>query len=277
MKDSRDLIQKVQNRQAIAPGVSRVEHAYRLILALITDGALEGGDRLPSETEMASSFGVSRPVVREALTRLQQGGILEIRWGAGSYVLDPENHGPLEANFGPLESVDEIRHSFEIRIALEEKAAELAALRGSKATSKKIRLAFDKMESAINTQELAVDADWHFHVAIAEASQNPFFVRAHQSFRNPITFSMSLARSLSLTHPKERLQTVQQEHIAILQAIEQKKPDDASSAMRLHLENSCSRIFEGPPSAFGAGRAHSRKKKVIAKDMVFAKRMTKAE
>ena len=66
------------------PGVSRVEHAHRGILALITDGALTTGARLPTEAEMASKFGVSRPVVRQALTRLEEARVVEVRWGAGS-------------------------------------------------------------------------------------------------------------------------------------------------------------------------------------------------
>jgi GntR family transcriptional repressor for pyruvate dehydrogenase complex len=228
------------------PGISRVEYAHRQILAFITSGVLREGDRLPSEAEMASSFGVSRPVVREALTRLQQTGVIEVRWGAGSYVRDAENLDAAEANFGPVESLDEVRASFEIRSAFEGRAAALAAVRGTEASIRKIRLAFDRMEEALQTQTLAVDADLEFHLAIAAATQNQFFVRVHQSFRHPITFSISLARSLSLTHPLDRLRVVQQEHAVILDAIERKRPNEASEAMTVHLENACRRIFQGP-------------------------------
>jgi DNA-binding FadR family transcriptional regulator len=234
-----------------APGLSRVEHAYRQILGFITGGILAKGDRLPSESEMATRFGVSRPVVREALTRLQQAGVIEVRWGAGSYVLDAEGADSGETNFGPLESLDEVRASFEVRIAFESRAAALAATRGTPAMISQIRQAFDKMEAAIETQTLAVDADLEFHLAIAAATQNPFFARIHQSFQHPITFSISLARSLSLTHPRERLRIVQQEHAVILDAIESGDAEAAAAAMTTHLDNACRRIFQGPSPAGG--------------------------
>jgi GntR family transcriptional regulator, transcriptional repressor for pyruvate dehydrogenase complex len=230
----------------LGPGASRVEYTYRKILSFIVGGLLTKGDRLPSESEMAVNFGVSRPVVREALTRLQQSGVIEIRRGAGSFVLDADNRDSINADFGTVESLDDVRASFEIRVAFESRAAALAAMRGTAATIAHIRQAFDKMEDAIETQSLAVDADLAFHMAIAVATQNPFFAKIHQSFLQPVTFSISLARSLSLTHPQERLREVQREHAAILSAIERGEPEQAAAAMTAHLDNACRRLFQGP-------------------------------
>ena len=67
---------------------TRVDEAYLRILSLITDGRLMGGERLPSEDDLATAIGVSRPVIRQALSRLQYGGIVKVRWGAGTFVQD---------------------------------------------------------------------------------------------------------------------------------------------------------------------------------------------
>jgi GntR family transcriptional regulator, transcriptional repressor for pyruvate dehydrogenase complex len=213
---------------------------------------LSTGDRLPSEAELGAQFGVSRPVVREAATRLQQAGIIEIRRGAGSFVLKAEL---IDADFGPVESLQEVRASFEIRSAFESRAAALAALRGTAVGIAHIRRAFHRMEEAIETQALAVDADLDFHLAIALATQNPFFARVHRSFLQPMRFSISLARSLSLTHPKDRVREVQAEHAIILNAIERCESDEAAAAMAAHLDNSCERIFRGPFQIAGHSNA----------------------
>jgi len=230
-------------------GISRVEHAYRRILAHITEGLLIEGDRLPSEADMVAAFGVSRPVIREALTRLQQAGVISSRWGAGSYILDPESIETSTATtFGPVESLDEVKFAYEVRIALEGEAAFLCASRRSEESIVLMRRAFAKMEEAIETKAVAAEADLEFHMAIAVASGNPFFARMLQSIHKQIAFSMSLARSLALTHKKERLRAVQAEHAVILEAIEQKMPDLARNAMDHHLKSTAKRIFQGPSS-----------------------------
>jgi DNA-binding GntR family transcriptional regulator len=67
-----------------------------------------------------------------------------------------------------------------------------------------------------------------------------------QSMRMPIEFAINLARSLSLTRPLEHLRTVQTEHVVMLEAIEAQDRDAARLAMRTHIGNACSRVFEGP-------------------------------
>lgn len=77
-----------KSRQRASTDRTRVDEAYLQILALITEGRLVGGERLPSEGELSTSIGVSRPVIRQALSRLQYAGIVKVRWGAGTFVQD---------------------------------------------------------------------------------------------------------------------------------------------------------------------------------------------
>ena len=225
---------------------SRVDEVYRRIVGLIAENELGDGDRLPSETVMAARFGASRPVVREALTRLQEGGIVSIRWGAGSYVRDVAGIARSEPTFGPVRSLEEVRHAYILRAALEGDAAALAAEHAPPAAIEAIRRLVDRLETVLATDLTAQDIDIEFHLAVAAAAQNPLFERVLRSMDELTRFSIGLSRTLSLTHPEERRLVVQSEHVAILEAIEARDPERARQAMRLHLANACRRIFQGP-------------------------------
>ena len=80
---------------------------------------------------------------------------------------------------------------------------------------------------------------------VAQCSENPFFVKAARMMREPVRFAINLSRSLSLARPAARLRIVQAEHIAIFDAIASRGAEEARKAMRSHLSNACSRIFEG--------------------------------
>jgi GntR family transcriptional repressor for pyruvate dehydrogenase complex len=227
---------------------SLVDEAYRKILAMITEGALVGGERLPSEGEMAIELGVSRPVVRHALSRLQHSGVVEVRWGAGTYVQNAAHASASDPSFGPIRSLDEVRHAYAFRATIEGDAAALAAENKTEATLAGVYRALEKLDKALSTSIQAQEADLEFHLAIAAASGNQFFLRALQSIQRSVEFSINLARTLSLTHPQERLLVVQAEHVAVLRAIEAGDPERARQAMREHLNNACKRLFQGPGS-----------------------------
>lgn len=235
-----------------APGgaaVSRADAAYRGILGMIMDDALVDGDRLPSEPEMAATLGISRPVVRQALSRLQQAGIVDVRWGAGSFVRDAAGARRADPSFGPVRSLEEVRLTYEFRCAIEGDAAALAAERQLAGPLGTARRSLDKLDQALAKGEIALAPDLDFHFAIAMASGNPFFERVLRTIQKPLEFSVSLTRTLALSHPNERRLNVMSEHSAILDAIEAGKPAAARKAMRLHLQNSCRRLFQGPDAA----------------------------
>lgn len=225
---------------------SRVDEIYRRIVGLITESGLNDGERLPSETVMAAQFGASRPVVREALTRLQEGGIVNIRWGAGSYVRDVSSIARREPAFGPVRSLEEVRQAYVLRAAIEGDGAALAAQHATPAAIETIRRLSHRLETVLATDLAAQDLDIQFHLAVAAASQNPLFERALRSMDELMRFAVGLSRTLSLTHPEERRLVVQAEHVKILEAIEARDPERARQAMRAHLANACRRLFQGP-------------------------------
>ena len=215
---------------------------YQHILEIIIAGEFAVNDRLPSETELAVRFGASRPVVREALARLRDDGIIVSRQGSGSYVKRRPDIAVLR--FVPVSSVNDIQRCFEFRHGVEGIAAALAAERWEHIDLAEIRAAFDALEVATGSHQLGVDADERFHLAIAKATRNPYHVSVQTSLQPHIVFGMTLTRNLSMLRTAERLREVQDEHRAILDAIAARDSDAARKAMHAHIDNARRRMFE---------------------------------
>ncbi len=215
---------------------------YQRIFEIIIAGEFAVNARLPSETELAQRFGASRPVVREALARLRDDGIIVSRQGSGSYVKRRPDTAMLR--FVPVSSIADIQRCFEFRVGLEGVAAALAAERREENDLVEIELAFGGLEACIREGRLGVDADERFHIAIAKATHNGYHVSVQSSLQPHIVFGMNLTRNLSLLHTAARLRTVQDEHRAIVDAIITRAPDKARSAMERHIDNARRRMFE---------------------------------
>ncbi len=112
----------------------------------------------------------------------------------------------------------------------------------------------EALDDTLRSNALGQQADLDFHFAVAAASQNPLFERVLHSVQRSLEFTISLTRSMALTHPHGRRQTVQSEHVTILDAITQGDADGARRAMRTHLSNSCTRLFLGPGAVEAADR-----------------------
>lgn len=219
------------------------DRVYERILAMIADGAIAVGDKMPSEHELCSALEVSRPVLRQALKQLRADDVIVSRQGSGSYVVRRPERAILD--FAPVGSVADIQRTFEFRAAIEGEAAYLAALRRTDPDMLRLKGALRELDRCIEAGELGVDADENFHVAVCEASDNRYFTIARTSMKANILTGMNLTRNLSLTKPRERLELVQKEHYAIFEAIRDKNPAVARNAMRSHVENARKRVFEG--------------------------------
>jgi GntR family transcriptional repressor for pyruvate dehydrogenase complex len=225
------------------------DRLYEQIFALIVSGELPENAKLPTEAEISARFGVSRPVVREALARLRDDGIIYSRQGSGSYVRSRPDEAVLR--FTPIGSIADIQRCYEFRLDLEPGAAALAALRRDTDSIAAIEAALQSLEQILRTAELGVDADFQFHMAIAKASRNQFYAATMASLHRNVTFGMNLARNLTLTRPRARLDLVQGEHIAVLDAIRAGDPAAARQAMWLHIDNARHRVFEGQTGISG--------------------------
>lgn len=229
-------------QRQVRPGTLS-DHVYEKILAAIADGTYPLGSKLPTEYAMCDEFGVSRPVLRQALKQLREDDVIQSRQGSGSFVKRQPDNAILK--FAPVGSIADIQRTFEFRAAIEGEAAYLAALRRTEEDLEAIRDAVTELDRCIREGELGVEADEVLHAAICHASDNHYFVAARQSMRENILTGMNLTRNLSLTKTRKRLDLVQAEHYAILDAIERQDSNAARSAMRVHVENARRRVFEG--------------------------------
>jgi GntR family transcriptional regulator, transcriptional repressor for pyruvate dehydrogenase complex len=219
------------------------EQIYNRVFGLIVSGEFPENSKLPTEVELAGRFRVSRTVVREALARLRDDGVVMSRQGAGTFVQRQPNQAIL--GFRPLTSISDILRCFEFRVGLEGEAAFVAAMRQDTARIEDIARALEALETIVKQGAVGALADYDFHLAVANASCNPFFVSVMESLRPNIDFGMNLARNLSLRKPVSRVRQVQDEHAQVYDAIKKGDAERARQSMRGHIENARRRIFEG--------------------------------
>ncbi len=225
------------------------EHLSSRIKSWIDGGEFVEGARLPSESELAERFGVSRPIIREALSRLRSEGMIFSRRGSGSYVqkrVEPDANAGGQTPFGPIGSLAQVRKCYQFRATIEGDAAFYAAQNRSAEQLAQLQEALQKLEADVLGRAVGIGSDYGFHVAVARASGNEFFEVILKQLQTPIEFTINLARSLSLTRTQEHMMTIQGEHVAIYRAIETRDGETARRVMRSHLDNACTRIFEGP-------------------------------
>ncbi len=212
---------------------------------------LRTGDKLPTESEIMRSFGVSRTVVREALSKLQAGGLVETRHGIGTFVLAPRPSGTFRLD--PLDfatSVD-VLAVLELRISLETESAGLAAVRRSDEALVRMRQALDNFESGVTQAGDTVSADFRFHLEIAEATGNRYFVDIMRHLGTTIIprTRISAIPQLATEQLADYLHRVNHEHEDIFNAIARSDPESARAAMRIHLTNSRERLRRAQEAA----------------------------
>ncbi|MET4808309.1 FadR/GntR family transcriptional regulator [Limibacillus sp. MBR-115] len=217
------------------------DRVYEEIFREITLRGAAENQKLPSEMELCAHYGVSRPVLREAITRLKADGIVVSRQGSGNYIQRrPE---PDFLQFAPEGAIADVLRCFEFRIGIEGEAAFFAAERRSKHHVALLRSIVDEMDACIERAELGNDADFRMHLAISDASGNDLFVDALWSMKRAMDFGMVIARNLSLRSPEGRSVLVQDEHRAILDAIAKQDPEAARLSMRSHISNARNRML----------------------------------
>ena len=219
----------------------------------IRDGRLQPGDKLPTEAAVMAEFGVSRTVVREALSKLQASGLVLTRQGVGSFVeaLAPVGGEGLRRGEAAGFRIDpahcatlrDVVAVLELRIGVETEAAGLAAQRRVAADVSAMRQALDVMNAALEAGDDAAAADFEFHLAITRATQNPHFVQLMSTMGPMLIPRARLAVAPATGEPPaaERLaylRRVQAEHESILDAITGQDAEAARAAMRTHLANS---------------------------------------
>ncbi|MDV7105358.1 FadR/GntR family transcriptional regulator [Vibrio sp. TH_r3] len=215
---------------------------YEKILSCIIDD-YEINSKLPTEAKLSETYGVSRTIIREALTRLKEDGLVVSRRGSGNFVIQKPESTVLK--FAAVSSILDIQRCFEFRIHLESGAARLAAGRRTEQQLKNLIAASEAIYQANKNNNLATDDDYRFHYSVAMASNNEYYTKVFSSLQDNIRQGMNLTRTLSLHSSNKRFEIAQKEHEEIVQAIIEQDEDAAELAMRTHLRNARIRMFEG--------------------------------
>ncbi len=205
----------------------------------ILGGELKPGDKLPSEAELTQQHEVSRTVIREAIASLRADGLVEPRHGVGVFVLESQ---PL-ASPGAFQVLDPARISsliemLELRAAVETEAAGLAATRRSPAQEEAILECLDDLDRLVEARRPTTEADFAFHLAIADATNNPRFREFLELMGRNVIPRASLQAGQREEAPPEYLKQIQSEHRSIAEAVSARDEGAAREAMRVHLQGS---------------------------------------
>jgi DNA-binding FadR family transcriptional regulator len=217
--------------------------ASELVQALtdrIRDHRYPPGEKLPTEAAIMEEFGVSRTVVREALSKLQAAGLVETRHGVGTFAIGLGDASSFRIRPEQLATLQDVIAVLELRIAIESEAAALAAQRRSDEDLERLRAAVRAFGDAVEAGRDAVGPDFQFHQAIARATGNQRFVDVIAALG---TGAIPRARLAAVAEPpdlarQDYLRRVNGEHEAILEAIAAGDAEGARAAMRIHLSNS---------------------------------------
>ena len=203
-------------------------------------GQLKPGEKLPSESTIVLEHGVSRTVVREAISKLQASGLVETRHGIGTFVLEPRAQQGLRLH---VDTVASVRNMLELRLGLEVQAVALAAGRRSDAQLAHMRQALDDYQASLANNDSCVEEDKRFHQLIAEATGNTFFTEIMQHLGSAmIPRSWVKGAERGGADFAKLGQLAHLEHEAIFNAIKRQDADAARAAMVLHLTNSRDRF-----------------------------------
>ncbi|SAL60755.1 FadR/GntR family transcriptional regulator [Caballeronia humi] len=218
------------------------ESVVTFVKEQIAADALKPGDKLPTESELMVGLGVSRTVVREGISRLQASEVIETRHGIGSFVLEPRRE-KLGIEMVPATTLRDVLSVLELRISLETESAGLAAQRAKPEDLARMRQALNAIEQTSRMGGDSVAADLQFHISVAKATGNRYFVDILTQMGSAL-IPRNRIDSAGIAHsdPKAYVALVNLEHESILDAISRHDAEGARAAMRMHLSNSRERL-----------------------------------
>src|SRR5688500_3219162 len=210
---------------------------------LLEKGELKPGDKLPSELELMGAYGVSRTVVREAISSLKAENLISTQQGVGAFVIQTMPAVPFRIAREDLGTVKELIDLLELRISIESETAALAASRRTAEQLESLQEALRDLVACVKSSEDHVEPDFRFHMEIARASNNHYFLDLFR-YLGPQAIPRASMKGFtdSGMQRDQYLQRVNREHDDIFQAIFRRDVEGARSSMRAHLVNSRERL-----------------------------------
>jgi GntR family transcriptional repressor for pyruvate dehydrogenase complex len=220
------------------PAGTPVSEVARRLMDLFTTGDLEPGTRLPPERQLATTLGVGRSAVREALAALEILGIVDVRPGSGTYLRGTASELlPQTLRWGLLIGQKNTAELLELRSGLEIYVARLAAGRAAASDLRSLSGSLERMRSGVGELKAFARADLDFHNALASAAGNDTLVDLLQVVRSLLQVYADRA-----VHDEAEARTAIDEHDAVFRAIETRDEDAAASAMATHMATASQRL-----------------------------------
>jgi GntR family transcriptional repressor for pyruvate dehydrogenase complex len=179
-------------------------------------------------------------VLRQALNRLREEGVIHATRGSGNFVAEDQQAA---LTFPPLQSIPDVQRCLEFRLVLESEAAATAAERRSNEHLEKLQQAWDRLRELIIAGKEGIDADFDFHMAVAEATNSQYYVLTLKALRPHIVFGINLIRTLTSKSNSPGLNRVLEEHERVVRAIRSSDANAAREAMGNHLQAGITRLF----------------------------------
>ena len=219
--------------------ITLTERVIQQLRGEIADGTFPVGARLPTGKQLSERYGVSAAVIREVTEHLRSQGMIESRQGLGSTVRSRVS----DSGFRLAGSADtaDLAAIFELRIDLEGAAAAMAARHRTDADVTRMSALLDAIAAQIDDPEHGVEPDIQFHVAIATATHNPYYLQLLQYMNLQLHQAVHTARVSSSRQPGLPAR-VHAEHVAIFDAIRARDADQARQRATEHLRNAAGRL-----------------------------------
>lgn len=220
------------------PSGTAVSTVAKSLLDYFTGSSIPAGTRLPPERQLATTLGVGRSAVREALAALEILGIVDVRPGSGTYLRGNASELlPQTLSWGMMLGQPKTLELIEVRGALEIYAARLAAERISDESLARLGHWVEEMRSSIGDLHAFVEADLQFHHELAQSVNNTVLLELLQSIRSLLRVWVDRA-----VQDDSQARAAIEEHAAVYAAISTKNPDAAASAMALHMHTAGARL-----------------------------------
>ncbi|UOQ49352.1 FadR family transcriptional regulator [Gracilibacillus caseinilyticus] len=188
------------------------------------------GDKLPNENELSEELNISRTTLREAIRILVTNGILEIRRGKGTYIIDDLDIKSLESLSFLADAKINAKDLYEMRLIFEPEAAYYATTRASEAELKRILEYGKQIEDRIKRNEDRTDVEQKFHKSIVKATHNEFMEKLMPVIYQAIDKGVILSKKKELA-----IKDTINDHNMIMEFMKSRNPEGARSAMRIHI------------------------------------------
>jgi DNA-binding FadR family transcriptional regulator len=232
----------------------RSERVARLLCEQIAHHDLQPGDKLPSENALATHFGVSRPVIREAIAMLKADRVLETFQGSGAFIRAPEAQAADGLDSLTRASVGSLLDLIAVRRVIEGEIAAKAAEHRTAGQLAAIDKALQRLRRVQAAGQSGVAEDRAFHQAVADACGNAYWRRIVDTLSKPIEIAIGVTRTNESLRRDFSL-AVDEEHAALRDAIAAQDSEAARAAASRHMERSAERVLSADKDFWAAGGA----------------------